>query len=1082
MTHEEYKTGRCSASPWRYCLILLAGCLASCSQRTGVDPDAGADTAPHVFPQLGHSNTVNAVTFSSDGRLLASVGKDGAAKVWDVGAQRELRTLKRSDELDAVAFSPGDSTLATGGRDGAVVLWRLSNGREARVLNGHTRRVNAVAFSPDGRTLASGSDDRTIRLWSLSSSADPRILSAHRGGVTALAFSPDGRTLASASADKTIRLWDAGTGRELGTLTGHTDGVSSLAFCHATGMLASASWDGTVRLWDVAAGRELRTLTGHASNVSTLACSGDGSALAASGGSDHRINRWEAASGRELPPLEGEARTVDTLAFSPDGRMLASAGEADSVALWDVASGRTSQILSGHAQFVKSVAFSADGRSLVSGSVDGVVRVWRLTDAKESQRSIRAHEGMVTAAIFTPSGDQIASRGGDGSVKIWDGGTGALLRRFEVGKPSGGACSLAISPDGRLLAAGTVNREIRLWSLADGTELKSLAGHGGAVEAVAFSPDGRMVASGSADKTIKLWDVASGRELGTLAGHTSWIGCLAFSADGQTLASSGGDKTIRLWDVAHGRERQRLLGHTEPVWAVAFAAKDAVLASSDGAALIKLWNASDGRERRTLHGHADSVESVAFSPDGHLLASASEDSTIRLWDVASGTEKLWLIAFNDGSSLRISPQGYYDAQGTNDQGATTDAEAYLNVRVGNEVSGIGAYREKFYRPDIVRLALSDQKLPDTLPTLASVKPAPDVALVDVPADTDAESLDLHVRIADRGGGVGDVRTLVNGTATSDIPGRGLEVVQAAADPGRTIRVRLVPGVNEIQIIAFNADGSKQSNPAAASVLARYAPTAKPQLYALVVGIQDFANNSLNLRYSVADAKAVAQLLQQKAAPLFDKVNIETLTTQEMTTKEALIAALARYRTINPSDVFLFYVASHGVIDGPDLASQEYFLIPSSFNTLSHEAVRRDGLGENDLKRMIAGIPATRKVLMLDTCHAGAMGDAMSLSTRDLAESGAVTVIASAVGSTVLSASTSDQEALEGEDGHGLFTSVLLRGLGGGADLFKNGAIKTVDLAAYLENEVPKVALQHFKREQYPNTHSAGRSFEIVSSR
>ena len=873
------------------------------------------------------------------------------------------------------------------------------------------------------------------------------------------------------SADRTIKLWEVSTGREIGTLSGHTDGVTSLAFCPATALLASGSWDGTVRLWDVAAGRELRTLTGHASNVSTLACSGDGSALAASGGSDHRINRWEAASGRELPPLEGEARTVDTLAFSPDGRMLASAGEADSVALWDVASGRTSQILSGHAQFVKSVAFSADGRSLVSGSVDGVVRVWRLTDAKESQRSIRAHEGMVTAAIFTPSGDQIASRGGDGSVKIWDGGTGALLRRFEVGKPSGGACSLAISPDGRLLAAGTVNREIRLWSLADGTELKSLAGHGGAVEAVAFSPDGRMVASGSADKTIKLWDVASGRELGTLAGHTSWIGCLAFSADGQTLASSGGDKTIRLWDVAHGRERQRLLGHTEPVWAVAFAAKDAVLASSDGAALIKLWNASDGRERRTLHGHADSVESVAFSPDGHLLASASEDSTIRLWDVA-----------NDGSSLRISPQGYYDAQGTNDQGATTDAEAYLNVRVGNEVSGIGAYREKFYRPDIVRLALSDQKLPDTLPTLASVKPAPDVALVDVPADTDAESLDLHVRIADRGGGVGDVRTLVNGTATSDIPGRGLEVVQAAADPGRTIRVRLVPGVNEIQIIAFNADGSKQSNPAAASVLARYAPTAKPQLYALVVGIQDFANNSLNLRYSVADAKAVAQLLQQKAAPLFDKVNIETLTTQEMTTKEALIAALARYRTINPSDVFLFYVASHGVIDGPDLASQEYFLIPSSFNTLSHEAVRRDGLGENDLKRMIAGIPATRKVLMLDTCHAGAMGDAMSLSTRDLAESGAVTVIASAVGSTVLSASTSDQEALEGEDGHGLFTSVLLRGLGGGADLFKNGAIKTVDLAAYLENEVPKVALQHFKREQYPNTHSAGRSFEIVSSR
>jgi uncharacterized caspase-like protein len=273
-----------------------------------------------------------------------------------------------------------------------------------------------------------------------------------------------------------------------------------------------------------------------------------------------------------------------------------------------------------------------------------------------------------------------------------------------------------------------------------------------------------------------------------------------------------------------------------------------------------------------------------------------------------------------------------------------------------------------------------------------------------------------------------------------------------------------------------------SNPALASVLARYSPAGKPQLYALVVGIQDFADSSLDLKYSVADANAIAQVLQQKAAPLFDKVNVETLTTQKMTTKEALIAAFARYRTINPSDVFLFYVASHGTIESADLASREYFLIPSNLNAVSEEAIRRDGLSEGELKRMIASIPATRKLLLLDTCHAGAMGDAMMVSTRDLAESGAVTVLAGAVGSTILSASTSDQEALEGENGHGLFTSVLLRGLGGGADLLKNGSVKTLDLAVYTDNEVPKIALEHFKREQYPNTHSAGRSFEIVSSR
>jgi WD40 repeat protein len=1079
VNHRGHKIARYRGSLWRYGLIMLAGSVVCCSHSTGVAPGS----APEVFPQLGHSSTVTAVTFSSDGRTLASVGKDGTAKLWDVSAQRELRTIKHSDELDCAAISPDGKLLATGGgKDGTVELWEVSTGRQVRVLKGHVHRVNAVAFSPDGRTLASGSDDHTIKLWNAGSGADERTLTAHHDSVTAVVFSPDGRTLASASRDKTIELWEAGTGRELRTLSGHTDGVTSLAFCPSSALLASGSWDGTVRLWDFSAGRQVRTLTGHASNVSSVACARDGRAVAASGGSDHRINLWEVASGRELPPLAGEARTVETLSFSPDGRVLASAGEADAVRLWEVPSGRTSGTLEGHAQYVKSVAFSADGRSLVSGSIDGVVRVWPLADGKASQRSISAHNGAVTAALFTPNGGQIASRGGDGTIKIWDSSTGALLRTFQVGKPPGGSCSLAVSPDGRLIAAGTVNREIKLWSLADGTELRSLTGHAGAVNAVAFSPDGRTVASGSTDKTIKLWDVTSGRELGTLTGHTSSIACLAFSPDGQTLASGGGDRTIRLWDVAHGRELQRLLGHTEVVWAVAFAAKDAVLASSDGAAVIKLWNGSDGRERGTLRGHADSVESVAFSPDAHLLASASADSTIRLWDVASGAERLWLIAFNDGSSLRISPQGYYDFQAPNNQGGTADAETYLNVRVGNEVSGIGAYRERFYRPDLVRLALNDQKLPDTLPTLASVKPAPDVTLLDVPAQIDAESLDLHIKIIDRGGGVGDVRTLVNGTAVSDIQGRGLKRVEDAGDSSRTIQVRLVPGANDIQVIAFNADGSVHSNPALASVLARYSPAGKPQLYALVVGIQDFADSSLDLKYSVADANAIAQVLQQKAAPLFDKVNVETLTTQKMTTKEALIAAFARYRTINPSDVFLFYVASHGTIESADLASREYFLIPSNLNAVSEEAIRRDGLSEGELKRMIASIPATRKLLLLDTCHAGAMGDAMMVSTRDLAESGAVTVLAGAVGSTILSASTSDQEALEGENGHGLFTSVLLRGLGGGADLLKNGSVKTLDLAVYTDNEVPKIALEHFKREQYPNTHSAGRSFEIVSSR
>ena len=1038
-----------------------------------VSHPSAAAVAPEVFAQLGHSNVVHSVVFAPNGRTLASAGEDGATKLWDVGTRRELRTLKAGTSgVNAAAYSPDGAMLATAGHDGTVTIWDVSSGQPLRVLQGHTAPVNAVTFSPSGRVVASGSADHTIRLWDAAGGLEARTLSGHHDAVTAVAFSPDGRTLASASVDKTIRLWEAASGRELRTLSGHTDRVSAVAFCGPNPSLASASWDHSLKLWDLAGGRELRTLRGHASEVWSVACSPDGRTVA-SGGYDHVVKLWDAASGRELHTLAADAAWVESVAFAPSGSLLASAGADHSVKLWDVRSGARLHTLEGHAAFVKSVAFSKNGRMLVSGSADRTVKLWRTADGHEL-RTIAAHDSWVGAAIFSPDNRSVVSRGGDQSVRVWDLISGRRVQTFQVGSVASGSGSIAVSPDGRILAAGSANNALKLWSLADGSELRTLTGHSAAIEAVAFSPDGRWLASGDEHGALKLWDVSAGREARSLKGHSSWIGSVAFSPDGRVLASGGGDKTVRLWEIASGKELRSLTGHAAPVTAVAFDPQQSLLASSDEAAVIKLWDVERGETRRTLSGHTDLVESVAFSPDGRLLASGSEDSTIRLWDVASGAERLRLIAFNDGSTLQLTPQGYYDFHGD-------AAEEYLNVRVGDAVSGISSYREKFYRPDVVQLALGGQKLPETLPTLATVKPAPEVSFIDAPSEVEGAALDLRVKITDRGGGVGEVRTFVNGSAVSETSGRALEVAPASGVPARVIHLRLVPGSNAIQVIAFNADGSVHSNPATTSVSAHYSPSGGPQLHALVVGIQEFANPSFNLRYSVADATAMAEILQKKATPLFEKVHIEQLTTQAATTKTSLQAAFTRYRSIDPGDVFIFYVASHGTVEGEDLASREYFLIPSNVSTATDDAIRRDALSEGELKQLIGSIPATRKLLLLDTCHAGAMGDAMMLTTRGLEELAAVKVLSGAVGSTVLSASTSDQEALEGQDGHGLFTWVLLQGLGGSADFRKNGYINTFDLADYVDDEVPKVAEQHFHRKQSPNLHNAGQSFRIASS-
>lgn len=448
----------------------------------------------------------------------------------------------------------------------------------------------------------------------------------------------------------------------------HETEVQSLAF-FPDGTRIATSYNGLIRVWDVISGSEvISPLAGHTDDVRCLVVSLDGLYIA-SGSNDRTVRLWDATTGAEvLPPLRGHSKGVTSVAFSPDGTRIASGSDDQTIQVWNAASGYTVFALRGHMGRVLSVVFTPDRRHIISSSMEGSISVWDALSGSVIHIHLveELRSSWSNRIAVSPDGKMIACGSVNGPIRIWKPNASSQSLDLHTGYPFHEIIeSLAFFPDGKRIIAISFYR-ICIWNVISGTRIW-VSDRQKWMNRIALSPNGEQFVIGYQDGTVGLWDTAS-LDFPDQEPDIHPIAIL-FSPDGRQIASfNSGDTRIHILDTQSGIEMTTPLQcHDGEIELVAFSPCGSLIASSSEScdSTIRVWDFLTGAESLVLRGHEKYISCITFSHDSQQIASGSGDVTVRLWNAASGTQIVPALRGHRGKVVTVafSPDGTKAASG-----------------------------------------------------------------------------------------------------------------------------------------------------------------------------------------------------------------------------------------------------------------------------------------------------------------------------------------------------------------------------------------------------------------------------------
>ncbi|MCX6153057.1 MAG: caspase family protein [Candidatus Kapabacteria bacterium] len=518
--------------------------------------------------------------------------------------------------------------------------------------------INCLRFSPDGKMLASASEDQTIKVWDVATGLLIYDLVGHEKEVTHISFNSKGDLLVSASADRSIRLWNLETGKLMKVFRKHQFQVSGVEFIYGTNTFISIGKDSYIFKWDVTQKDPIGNFS-ERKPLSSIVMAKDGTFFAVAGEEGTIKLRGLNPDRQIFPSLEGHNTNVTSMALSEDGKTLASRESDSTVLIWDMKESKSIRKFQG---FSYGIGLSPDGRYFCSAVEENNAIILRNVYTNDSIVFI-GHDDAVNTFSFSPDGQLLASGSSDGKIRIW-----SIASRRSIHVLTGVIQNVndLVSVNNMLFSVNDDNF-IRMWNLEDGSAPVSIATKIGNLFSVSASQDGKFIALGGVGGDyLELYDLSK-NEFKSFKTPQNLVSCTRIDFNSKYFAACS-ENSLYVYELPSCKTLAEFKAE-DNISRIAFSPNSEIISAGSNEGKIYSWNINSNKLIYKISSHASKISDLCFSATGDTLFSAGDDGKINLINAQNGSVIHEFPKSHAGtqiSTIALSKSGRFLASGAYD--------------------------------------------------------------------------------------------------------------------------------------------------------------------------------------------------------------------------------------------------------------------------------------------------------------------------------------------------------------------------------------------------------------------------------